>query len=228
MAGLGRRTFAAGEVLTAGNVMGYLQDQAVMKFAGTAARGSAIGTAVAEGMVSYLADTNAVEVYDGSLWKQVYPAVDVPTTGQILQVVSTTKTDAFSTASTTYVDITGLSVSITPKSSTNKVLVTVNTTLSVSGGAATQAFQLRRAGNNIAASTGAGFNGTFLTNYASVAANDAMIPVAFSFLDSPATTAATTYNVQTLTSSGTLYINRRALDTYMGAISTITVMEVVA
>lgn len=63
MAGLGRRIFAAGEVLTAGNVMGYLQDQAVMTFAGTAARGSAIGTAVSEGMVSYLADTNAVEVY---------------------------------------------------------------------------------------------------------------------------------------------------------------------
>ena len=71
MAGLGRRTFAAGEVLTASNVMGYLQDQAVMNFAGTAARGSAIASP-SEGMVSYLADTNAVEVYDGSLWKNVY------------------------------------------------------------------------------------------------------------------------------------------------------------
>ncbi len=71
MAGLGRRVFAAGEVLTAGNVMGYLQDQAVMNFAGTAARGSAVGTAVAEGMVSYLADSNTVEVYDGANWKGV-------------------------------------------------------------------------------------------------------------------------------------------------------------
>jgi hypothetical protein len=68
MAGLGRRTFAPGEVLTASNVMNYLQDQAVMNFAGTAARGSAIGTAVSEGMVSYLADSNDVEVYDGSAW----------------------------------------------------------------------------------------------------------------------------------------------------------------
>ena len=68
MAGSGRRTFAPGEVLTASNVMNYLQDQAVMNFAGTAARGSAIGTAVSEGMVSYLADTNVVEVYDGSNW----------------------------------------------------------------------------------------------------------------------------------------------------------------
>jgi hypothetical protein len=70
MPGLGRRTFAPGEVLTATNVMGYLQDQAVMTFAGTAARGSAIGTAVSEGMVSYLADTDAVEVYTTS-WQNI-------------------------------------------------------------------------------------------------------------------------------------------------------------
>lgn len=67
--GLGRRTFSPGEVLTASNVMNYLQDQAVMSFAGTAARGSAIGTAVAEGMVSYLQDTNTLQFYDGSAWQ---------------------------------------------------------------------------------------------------------------------------------------------------------------
>jgi hypothetical protein len=63
MAGLGRRTFAPGEVLTASNVMNYLQDQVVQTYAGTAARGSAIGTAVSEGMVSYLNDTDNLEVY---------------------------------------------------------------------------------------------------------------------------------------------------------------------
>ena len=72
MAGLGRKVFTAGEVLTAANVQDYLQDQAVMVFAGTAARGSAIGTAT-EGMVTYLADSNAITVYDGSAWQQVYP-----------------------------------------------------------------------------------------------------------------------------------------------------------
>ena len=63
MAGSGRRTFTPGEVLTASNVMNYLQDQAVMNFAGTAARGSAIGSAVSQGMVSYLDDSNSLEVY---------------------------------------------------------------------------------------------------------------------------------------------------------------------
>jgi hypothetical protein len=70
MAGLGYKVFTAGEVLTAANVNGYLMEQSVMVFAGSAARGSAIGTA-SEGMVSYLSDTNAVEVYNGSNWVAV-------------------------------------------------------------------------------------------------------------------------------------------------------------
>ena len=79
MAGLGYKVFTAGEVLTAANVMGYLQDQAVMVFAGTAARGSAIGTAT-EGMVTYLTDSNTITVYDGSAWQQVYPGAASVTT----------------------------------------------------------------------------------------------------------------------------------------------------
>lgn len=74
MAGLGRKVFTAGEVLTAANVQNYLQDQAVMVFAGTAARSSAIGTA-SEGMISYLADTNAVEKYTGAAWESVVPSL---------------------------------------------------------------------------------------------------------------------------------------------------------
>jgi hypothetical protein len=61
--------------------MGYLQDQAVMTFAGTAARGSAIGTAVSEGMVSYLADSNVVQAYTGSSWDSLAYATAIPTVG---------------------------------------------------------------------------------------------------------------------------------------------------
>jgi hypothetical protein len=74
LAGSGRRVFNPGEVLTASNVMNYLQDQSVMVFANTAARGSAIGTAVSKGMVTFQKDTNEVTVYDGSVWKTAYPA----------------------------------------------------------------------------------------------------------------------------------------------------------
>ena len=67
MAGAGYRTFADGEVLTAALVQNYLQDQAVMVFADSAARTAAIGTAT-EGMFSYLSGTDALEYYDGSSW----------------------------------------------------------------------------------------------------------------------------------------------------------------
>ena len=70
MAGAGFKTFGVGDVLTASDVNTYLMEQAVMAFADSGARGSAIGTAT-EGMVSYLADTDAVEVYDGSAWTAV-------------------------------------------------------------------------------------------------------------------------------------------------------------
>lgn len=119
MAGSGRRTFAAGEVLTASNVMNYLQDQAVMVFAGTAARGSAIGTAVAEGMVSYLKDTNDVEVYTGSLWEGLGPK------GRIAQVVFGSTSTQVNNTTTTYVD-SGLTATITPKFSTSKIVVLVS------------------------------------------------------------------------------------------------------
>ena len=70
MAGLGKKTFLAGEVLTASDVNGYLMDQSVMVFGGTAARSSAIPTP-SEGMVTYRTDANAIEYYDGSTWNAV-------------------------------------------------------------------------------------------------------------------------------------------------------------
>ena len=77
MAGLGRKVFPAGEVLTAANVQNYLMDQTVMVFASSSARSTSIGTAVSEGMVSYLSDTNAIEFYDGSAWTSVSNPGDI-------------------------------------------------------------------------------------------------------------------------------------------------------
>jgi len=70
MAGLGRKTFTSGEVLTAANTQGYLMDQSVMVFADEAARTSAIA-APTEGMHSYLSDTDSTEYYSGSAWAAV-------------------------------------------------------------------------------------------------------------------------------------------------------------
>jgi len=68
MAGAGYKLFATGDVLTAAQVNTYLMQQSVMVFASSAARTSAISGILAEGMVTYLQDTNSLEYYDGSAW----------------------------------------------------------------------------------------------------------------------------------------------------------------
>jgi hypothetical protein len=70
MPGAGRRTFVAGEILTANQVNNYLQDQAVMVFADATARTAAIPTP-SEGMVTYLSDVNLIAVWDGTVWVRI-------------------------------------------------------------------------------------------------------------------------------------------------------------
>lgn len=68
MAGAGYKLFATGDVLTAAQVNTYLQEQTVMVFANAAARTTALSGVLAEGMVTYLKDTDALEIYSGSAW----------------------------------------------------------------------------------------------------------------------------------------------------------------
>jgi hypothetical protein len=68
MAGAGYKLFNTGDVLTAQQVNEYLMQQTVMSFANAAARTTALSGVLAEGMVSYLQDTNVVEIYTGASW----------------------------------------------------------------------------------------------------------------------------------------------------------------
>lgn len=77
MAGAGYKLFATGDVLTAAQVNTYLMQQTVMVFASSTARTTALTGVVAEGMVSYLLDTNATEVYDGSAWVGIANSGDI-------------------------------------------------------------------------------------------------------------------------------------------------------
>lgn len=61
------KTFNVGDVLTASDVQTYLMKQSVMVFANAAARTSGISSPI-EGMMTYLSDTNALNIYDGSSW----------------------------------------------------------------------------------------------------------------------------------------------------------------
>ena len=152
--------------------------------------------------------------------------------GQVpVQVVSTIKTDTFTTTSTSFVDITGLSATITPTNSSNKVLVHIHVNYGNSG-ANMVGLRITRAGTAIAIGD-AGSNRTRATlgnvQYNGVN-NDRSSFGSMTFLDSPATTSATTYQVQGITDANTLTVNRSGADADAAAvyrtISTITVMEI--
>ena len=156
--------------------------------------------------------------------------------GKILQVVQTVKKNRQTINSTTLVDITGMSVSITPSSASNKVLV--NYSLVVFSNAVYYALRLLRdsdstifigAENPNATSQSRGAFGTYQASYVNA------MTVAQKFLDSPNTTSATTYKLQAhcpYASSYIIGINSAVNQdnyTYMtNCVSSITVMEVAA
>lgn len=155
------------------------------------------------------------------------PDANAPS-GSVIQVVQTVKTDAFTTTSGTPVDVTGLSVSITPISSSNKILVLAQ----ITGGPASTTgwyINLVRGATNLSVGTsGISYNSTTSSFFND---SEAWSGVPIMFLDSPNTTSLTTYKIQAYSGnpgSGIVAINRRALDTVIGFSSTITLMEIAA
>lgn len=175
-----------------------------------------------DGMMIYETDTNRVAVYDTNTWVYKTPA---STTGSVLQVVSTAKTDSFSAASTSYTDITGLSATITPSSSSSKILISANT-----NGSIVAYIQLLRDSTAIFIGDTAGSR-VRATQAIYAAAPNIPTAASFIYLDSPSTTSAITYKLQGRAESGTFYINRGSTDTdagtsYPRTASSITVMEI--
>lgn len=79
MAGLGRKVWAADEILSAEDLQDYIQDQVVFVFDSAGARTSGI-LSPTEGMMSYLKDTNQISVFNGSAWVDIAPDVGTPGT----------------------------------------------------------------------------------------------------------------------------------------------------
>jgi len=165
---------------------------------------------------------------------QSIPKAALPT-GSVLQVVQTVKSDTFSMSSTTFADITGLSVSITPTSSSSKILVLFSATVGIaqisaySGGVrlvrGSTSIYVGDANGSRTQASGWVWNGSSTYN---------MYVLSGSFLDSPATTSSTTYKLQLASGySGQLvYINRDPNNNdvnYTGVVpSQITLMEIAA
>ena len=134
--------------------------------------------------------------------------------GGIIQMVQSIKTDTFATTSTSFVDV-GLSASITPTSSSNKVLV--RAVVCAGNGQSGSDNKIRVLRGSTVITT----NDVFVRN-ASISETETYV---IEILDSPSTTSATTYKVQGNVETNEIFVNRRNnLDT-MGE-SSITLMEV--
>ncbi len=220
--------YVAGEVLTAADL--NITNSGIPVFATTTTRDAAFGgtgeKTLAEGQFAYIEATNTTQYYDGAAWQSVGAS-------KVAQLLSTFKDDTFTMSTATYTDVTGLTVSITPSSATSKIYIVAAVNVCQSVGANNMFVRLARGG------TGIGLGGTSGSRTPagySVASASADYPLmcTLSFLDSPATTSATTYSVQVRTNSGTnaVYVNRGS--TYVDAAgtaslsSTITVMEILA
>jgi hypothetical protein len=142
--------------------------------------------------------------------------------GTVLQVTSVMKTSLFSTTSTSFVDVTDLSASITPKFSSSKILVNVSVSTAHSGPDTNYvAARLVRAGTPIATNA----NGWFIRNNSAQVRSDVM-PFSFEFFDSPSTIALVTYGIQFRVSAGTGYLNRSHNISSESGVSSITLMEI--
>jgi hypothetical protein len=170
----------------------------------------------------YDTDDGTTSLYydDGSSQQWVQFGAAPVTTGKILQVVSTTKTDTFSTTSSTLTDITGLSVNITPTATSSNIVVMSQVTIG-SPSATNFGLQIVRDSTAILISD-SGQNETLTFTRAM---DTATLPFTFVYVDSPATTSATTYKMQIRAGSGTVNVNIGSNTFYAGT-STITVMEV--
>jgi microcystin-dependent protein len=169
----------------------------------------------------------------GGLPVSAFPA------GTITQVAQVVKTDTFASSAIGFQDITGFSVSITPRSATNKILVFVDVAITGQNSVSVTSVRLLRGSTVIYAGNAAGirplgFGQIFGGN--SDGSSYSLPTVTGIYLDSPGSTSSVTYKVQILSESaaaGAVYVNRTVVDrngTYsdVRGASSITLMEVPA
>lgn len=161
------------------------------------------------------------------------PDANAPS-GSVLQVVSVTKTDQMASTVTGWNDIPGLSAQITPLSASSKILVIANVTGGGQQGTTHMQLKLVRNSTDIAVGDQGASSTTRATTHSPVlGSSDNVNNHAMFFLDSPNTTAATTYKVQfrNNNSNGNCYVNRSQGQGSVNestTVSNITLMEISA
>ena len=162
----------------------------------------------------------------------ILPVDGAPTNGGggIIQVIQTIKKDQFETSTTVgsgYADITGLSATITPKFNTSKIMVEAN--IYNSNNNAVNFFRVLRGSTFIeqpsgTSSGGANYNAHGFSYFDHQYQDTCVIKI----LDSPATTSATTYKIQTACTSNVVTINQFFNTSNYFGITTLQLYEVSA
>jgi hypothetical protein len=171
-------------------------------------------------------------LYVDNLQPNLGSGVSIP--GHVVQVLQTVKSDTLGFASSSFTDLAGLSVTITPKSSSSKILVTCAVHFTVSSDNYSIAYRILRDSTavGIGDADGNRLRASFMDNQ--TGGGDHQSSSCFTFLDSPNTTSAVTYKIQAASELGaSSQINRNqnanndSTDPkYARPSSTITVMEI--
>ena len=148
-----------------------------------------------------LADADRVVTNDDGTMKQVaMSTVKSYIDRQVLQVVSATSNSETSTTSTSFVD-TNLTASITPASSSNKVLILFNGNINIGGTRGNWCYWTIERGSTNISGEDDGYGGAYIEQDGSNF--DLHVPVSGSVLDSPSSTSSTTYTIQIRVTGGT-------------------------
>tara|TARA_R100000231_G_scaffold112439_1_gene83361 strand:- start:580 stop:1089 length:510 start_codon:yes stop_codon:yes gene_type:complete len=151
---------------------------------------------------------------------------------RVLQVVQTTKNNVTSQSSggvATFYDISGLSLNITPSSSSNKILIRFVVNFGSSSGDSNGLIRLLKDGSIITAFHGADGTVANGANFTRFSSQWQIFPFNNEFLDTAGGTSAITYKLQWSTESGrTIYLNRRGGSAEYGTVSYITAQEIAA
>lgn len=165
-----------------------------------------------EGQLVYETDTDMLAIYNGTAWR--YIAATTPTQGSVLQVVTGNTSTGVTNNTATYVD-SGLSATITPKSTSSRILVQVFQYYGKSNGNAENRVQVKlmRGSTDLINSGG-------LINYTATAIYS-INAFCMAHVDAPSTTSATTYKTQFMNPNGTAGVVAQ----YGDGTSTIVLME---
>ena len=201
-------------------------------FSSSTITGQSAETSVADDDLVVISDTSA----SGAL-KKMTKANFVGSTGKINQIVQTVKSDTFTSTSTTFADVTGMSVAITPSATSSKVLVMATLNCGNDTDDRWSAYRLVRGSTALSIGDTDGSRTTASAGsvrQTATGAQNLVSNMSVIYLDSPSTTSATTYKLSCKVQSGgaVLTFNRPGnaanADYVVHTASSITAIEVLA